>query len=119
MYSRKSAVGYRRLKHLQNVVCGIMTALVVSGCMTAKLSGLERASDPIREEIYHGNGWCRGRSWCGAWDDEKSCDRTLGSVQVKYTYLHALVAVLSFGIYMPVEVDHRLNPKGVEGAVKK
>lgn len=119
MYSRKDAIVDRRFTHLQTVACGIMTALVMSGCMTAKLSGLERASDPIKEEIYHGNGWCRGRSWCSAWDDEKSCDRTLGSVQVKYNYLHALAAVLSFGTYMPVEIDHRLNPKGVEGTVKK
>ena len=93
----------------------LLVVLSLSGCMTAKLSGLERSSDPIKEEIYHGKGWHRGRSWCGCWDDEKSCDRTLGSVQVKYNYLYALAAVLSFGIYMPIEIDYRLNPKNVEG----
>lgn len=97
----------------------MMAVWAMPGCMTAKLSGLERASDPLKEEVYHGRGWCRGRSWCGCWDDEKSCDRTLGSVQVRYNYFHALAAVLSFGIYMPIGIDYRLNPKGVEGASKE
>ena len=107
------------MKIVQSIVWSGVVMLTLSGCMTAKLSGLERASDPIREEIYHGKGWQRGRSWCSCWEDEKSCDRTLGSVQVKYNYLHALVAVLSFGVYMPIEIDYRLNPKGVEGASKE
>ena len=103
---------------MRNLVFVVLVFLAMSGCMTAKLSGLERASDTIKEETYHGNGWCRGRSRCGCWEDEKSCDRTLGSVQVRYNYFHALAAVLSFGIYMPIEIDHRLNPKGVEGHQK-
>lgn len=122
-YIKKQALGnwmvLSGFRTMRIIALGMMSALAMPGCMTAKLSGLERASDPVKEEIYHGKGWYRGRSWCGCWEDEKSCDRTLGSVQVKYNYLHALTAVLSFGIYMPIEIDHRLNPKGVEGAPKK
>ena len=35
----------------------LLVVLSLSGCMTAKLSGLERSSDPIKEEIYHGKGF--------------------------------------------------------------
>lgn len=104
---------------MKSILTVAAAALLAGGCMTAKLSGLERASDPLREEVYRGNGWRRGHSWGSGWSDEKACDRTLGSVQVKYTYLDALAAVLSFGLYMPVEIDYRLNPKGVEGPVRK
>ena len=102
-------------KCFKTALAFLAATLMFQGCMTAKLSGLERASDPAVEETYHGNGWSRGGSWCGKWRDEKSNDRTLGSVRVNYTYLDALVAVLSFGVYMPVEIDYRLNPRGVEG----
>ena len=108
----------RSMKRLM-VATLVSMSVFASGCMTAKLSGLERASDPAKEEVFHGKGWCRGRSWCCRWNDEKSSDRTIGSVQVKYNYLHALSAVFSFGLYMPIEIDYRLNPKGVEGNVAK
>ena len=108
----------RNMKRLMAMTL-VSVSAVTSGCMTAKLSGLERASDPIKEEVFHGNGWCRGRGWCCGWNDEKSCDRTIGSVQVKYNYLYALSAVFSLGLYMPIEIDYRLNPKGIEGNVAK
>jgi hypothetical protein len=99
-------------------LAALAVAIAAEGCMTAKLSGLERASDPSVEEVYRGKGWSRGRSW-NKWSDEKAYDRTLGSVQVKYTYLDALAAVFSFGLYMPVEIDYRLNPRGVEGGAAR
>ena len=46
----------------------ISISVVAPGCMTAKLSGLERASDPIKEEVFHGKGWCRGRIFSAGGD---------------------------------------------------
>lgn len=89
-------------------------SMALAGCATAKLSGLERASDPIVEEKYRARGWC-GCDWGRKWNEEKSSYRTLGSVLVHYDYADALLAVFSFGLYMPIEIGYRLNPEGVEG----
>ena len=95
----------------------MLLLMFMAGCATVKMSGLERASDPIVEEKYRARGWC-GCDWGRKWNEEKSSNRTIGSVLVYYDYVDALLAVLSFGLYMPIEVGYRLNPEGVEGGVE-
>ncbi len=103
------------MKHL--IIAGV-AAFSLVGCMSVRLAGLERTSDPIVEETHHGNGWAR-KSWSDNWNEEKASDRTLGSVIVGYDYIDALMAVFSFGLYMPLDVSYRLNARGAEGVVKK
>lgn len=114
MMRRADRPDFRLSNHWWTVFFLFLLASACAGCATVKLSGLERASDPIVEEKYRARGW-RGCDWGREWNEEKSSSRTIGSVLVRYDYVDALLAVFSFGIYMPIEIGYRVNPEGVEG----
>lgn len=50
MFSCKDDIWVGNFKYVRAAVCDIMTALVVSVCMVAKISGLEHVSDSVIQE---------------------------------------------------------------------
>lgn len=50
IFSCKDNIWIGDFKHVRAAVCGIMTALLVVGCMMARISGSERASDSVIQE---------------------------------------------------------------------
>lgn len=54
--------------------------------------------------VYHGCGY-KDDLWMSHWNAGGDRQRHLLSVRPKYNYWYALATVLSFGLYMPIELE--------------
>ena len=97
---------------------------MIFGCNNFMVCGFQ--DDPVDwdTEIYHGCAYdgvlWNCHLWENRWVSNKSPSNTLYSVEIEQNYLHSLVAVLSFGIWMPQRItwqknsDNPLKTKGAK-----
>ena len=107
------------------VVCVVS---VLSGCMSIPIEG-DCAKNP---DSKYGRETVHGSYYGFNWDDNSrqvcKADHGLGLARVEYrsNFFYALVSVLSFGVYVPVDVDYWVQapptitrlPKKNEGSSK-
>ena len=69
----------------------------------------------LRSERYHGCAY-KSDLWESEWANGGDQDHTLHFVRPKYNYWYAWATVLSFGLWMPMDLEWRYNDD--DGSVK-
>ena len=104
-------------RNIRRTVVAIISTFVVGamvvGCNSFTVCGYQ--DDPVDWDtaIYHGCAYdgvlWKCHLWENGWASNKSPSNTLYSVEIKQSYLYSLVAVLSFGIWMPQRISWQMN----------
>ena len=100
-------------------VVGLALCLVfVQGCAEYRLDmkDSDPAAKPYKGEMIHALGWGLLYKPMQITTD---CNTETGinDVIVKSNYLYSLVGVLTFGIWMPIEIEHRCQAGPAEGFI--
>ncbi len=101
----------KRNKHLKIFVVACAATLVLAGCIETKplLQGRRDGSASVATNmVYHGCGY-NDDSWMRHWNAGGDRQHHLLSVRPKYNYWYALATVLSFGIYMPIDLEWKYD----------
>ena len=88
------------------VIAFCLTTLTLVGCVETKplLQGRRDGTASVTTNmVYHGCGYK------DHWNAGGNRQHHLLSVRPKYNYWYALAAVLSFGIYMPVDLEWKYD----------
>lgn len=104
----------KRWKHFKYVVVGCIAILSCASCIETQplLQGRRDGSaSVVTNTVYHGCGY-KDDFWMRHWNAGGDHRHHLLSVRSKYNYWYALAAVLSFGIYMPVDLEWRYDLGG-------
>lgn len=85
----------------------IAAVAAATGCAKVRIVG--REIDPTEEQrVIHRCGWnVRGEDETSEIRVERG--KTLGAVKVSMNYLHALGTVLTFGLWMPIDLTWEVN----------
>ena len=88
---------------------------LASGCaehrVIVKGYSLPNDTEVEASSTYWGYGWCeKKKPWESDWASAKSSTRTLAYVSVRQKYWQSLISTFSFGAFMPVTLEWRLNP---------
>ena len=97
----------KRIKCLELVVVVSIAVLSLTGCIETKplLQGRRDGTASVTtNRVYHGCGY-KDDLWMRHWNAGGDRQHHLLSVRPKYNYWFALATVLSFGIYMPVNLE--------------
>lgn len=101
----------KRSKRLKYFAIVYAVALLFASCVETKPLLLGRRDGPascVTNMVYHGCGY-KDDFWMRHWNAGGDRQHHLLSVRPKYNYWHALAAVLSFGIYMPIDLEWRYD----------
>ena len=93
------------------VIAVCLATLSLVGCIETKplLQGRRDGSaSGVTNMVYHGCGY-KDNFWMRHWNAGGNRQYHLLSVRPKYNYWYALAAVLSFGIYMPVDLEWKYD----------
>ena len=101
------------IKHLKHaiVAAACLSTLTLVGCIETKplLQGRRDGTASIATNtVYHGCGY-KDDFWMCHWSAGGDRQHHLLSVRTKYNYWYALATVLSFGIYMPVDLEWKYD----------
>lgn len=108
-------------KRLKLAVVVSIAVLSLTGCIETKplLQGRRDGSaSVVTNVVYHGCGY-KDDLWMCHWNAGGDRQHHLLSVRPKYNYWYALATVLSFGIYMPVDLEWRYDLGGECGCNAK
>ena len=97
----------KRGNHLKFFAVACAAALLLACCVETKplLQGRRDGSaSGVTNIVYHGCGY-KNDFWMRHWNAGGDRQHHLFSVRPKYNYWYALAAVLSFGIYMPIDLE--------------
>lgn len=101
------------VKHSKHaaVVALYIAILTLVGCIETKplLQGRRVGTASIATNmVYHGCGY-KDDFWMCHWNAGGDRQHHLLSVRSKYNYWYALATVLSFGIYMPIDLEWKYD----------
>lgn len=102
---------HKRNKRLKRAVAVSIAMLSLTGCIETKplLQGRRDGTASLTtNRVYHGCGY-KDDLWMCHWNAGGDRQHHLLSVRPKYNYWYALATVLSFGIYMPVDLEWRYD----------
>lgn len=88
------------------IVAGVVF-LGLAGCIEVDplMQGSRVGSvSPMTNTVYHGWGYS-DKPWGSYWPNGGDSEHPLYSVRAKYNWWYALTAVLTFGLYMPMDIE--------------
>ena len=93
------------------IVMACIAMLLLVSCVETKplLQGRRDGSaSVVTNVVYHGCGY-KDDFWMRHWNAGGNRQHHLLSVRPKYNYWYALAAVLSFGLYMPLDIEWKYD----------
>jgi hypothetical protein len=102
---------HKRNKRLKRAVAVSIAMLSLTGCIETKplLQGRRDGTASLTtNRVYHGCGY-KDDLWMCHWNAGGNRQHHLFFVRPKYNYWYALAAVLSFGFYMPLDIEWKYD----------
>lgn len=113
----RDGVEMRKVMKRIGIAAGI-AFLCFAGCLEVDplVQGIRNGSaTAVTNTVYH--GWAYSdKPWGSYWTNGGDVEHPLFSVRAKYNWWYALAAVLTFGLYMPMDIEWCYDVGGNGGA---